>query len=178
MNGKIIAAALVVPALMVGAAVYYLQVYGYYRDVAPNGSDDVTLVNAETGEAEVIPYADFRAIDADSSPIRYRACFTTTLGEAALAETYQDYPEAEPLIAPGWFGCFDAEEIGGALEDGGAMAFLSKPEVHYGIDRVVAILPDGRGFAWNQINRCGTVVFDGNPAPEGCPEPPDGVARQ
>ncbi len=47
--------------------------------------------------------------------------------------------------------------------------------VQYGIDRVVAILPDGRGFVWHQINRCGEVVFRGDAAPEGCPPPPESV---
>lgn len=91
---------------------------------------------------------------------------------------YTPYPDAEPLVAPDWFDCFDAGAVGAALQDGTATAWLSVPEVHYGIDRVVAILPDGRGVAWHQINRCGEVVFDGNPAPEGCAEPPEGVARR
>lgn len=175
MTGKLLAIVIVVSALIVGIAVYYLQIYAFYDEVAANGTDDVVLTNLVTGEPEPILYEDFRAIDADSSPIRYRACFTTTMSEALLSETYQDYPEAEPLVAPGWFDCFDAEEIGGALEDGGALAFLSIRDVHYGIDRVVAILPDGRGFAWHQINGCGAVVFDGQAAPEGCAPPPEGV---
>jgi hypothetical protein len=46
--------------------------------------------------------------------------------------------------------------------------------VSYGIDRIVAITEDGRGYVWHQINDCGEVVFDGEPAPENCPEPPEG----
>ena len=65
-------------------------------------------------------------------------------------------------------------EVGTALENGEAIAFLSVENVTYGIDRVAAILPDGRGVLWHQINRCGEVVFDGRPAPENCPEPPEG----
>ena len=41
------------------------------------------------------------------------------------------------------------------------------------IDRIVAVFPDGRGYAWHQINACGEVVFDGDPAPEGCPPVPE-----
>jgi hypothetical protein len=89
-----------------------------------------------------------------------------------LTETYQPYEGAEPLVAPGWFDCFDADEIGAALSEGTAMAFMGTENQSYGIDRIVAILPDGRGFAWHQINHCGEVVFDGRPAPEDCPEPP------
>jgi hypothetical protein len=46
--------------------------------------------------------------------------------------------------------------------------------VIYGVDRVVAITEDGRGYVWHQINRCGEVVFDGQAAPDDCPEPPQG----
>ena len=55
------------------------------------------------------------------------------------------------------------------------MAFLGEENITYGIDRVIAVMPDGRGFGWNQINACGEVVFDGDAAPEGCPTPPEGA---
>ena len=42
--------------------------------------------------------------------------------------------------------------IGAALESGEALAFLSEPEIHPGVDRVVAVFPDGRAFAWHQLN--------------------------
>jgi hypothetical protein len=29
---------------------------------------------------------------------------------------------------------------------------LSEPEIHPGVDRVVAVFPDGRAFAWHQLN--------------------------
>ena len=50
----------------------------------------------------------------------------------------------------------------------------SQKRISYGIDRIVAIYPDGRGYAWHQINACGEVVFDGQPAPENCPPKPEG----
>ncbi len=159
-------------ALIAGAAMYYLQIYAFYDEVVPTGTDDVQLTSLVTGQPEPILYEDFQAIDADSSPIRYRACFTTPLSQAMLTETYQPYEGAEPLVAPGWFDCFDADEIGAALSEGTALAFMGTENHSYGIDRIVAILPDGRGFAWHQINHCGEVVFDGRPAPEDCPEPP------
>jgi hypothetical protein len=83
-------------------------------------------------------------------------------------------PDAVPLNAPGWFDCFDAAEIGAALLRGDARAILSRENVPYGIDRVIALYPDGRGFAWTQINHCGDVVFDGRPAPADCPPRPGG----
>lgn len=172
--GKFLAGLIVVVALVAGAAMYYLQVYYFYQTVNATGVGDVQLTSLVTGQPETVIYDGFRAIDADSSPIRYRACFTTTMRAPILTETYEIYEEAEPLTAPGWFDCYNAQEIGKALEEGHALAFLGQRDVVYGVDRVVAILDDGRGFVWHQINRCGKVVFDGQPAPEGCPAPPQG----
>ncbi len=173
MKGTTVAGFIFAIALLAGAAMYYLQVYAYYEEVPATGTDDVQLTALASGVAEPILYENFQAIDADSSPIRYRACFTTPTSAQTLSETYQAYPGAEPLVAPGWFDCFDAKEVGYALEDGKAAAFMGEENFEYGIDRVVAILPDGRGFVWHQINRCGEVVFDGRPEPEGCPPKPE-----
>ncbi|KAA0912096.1 histidine kinase [Aquicoccus porphyridii] len=169
MSGKIIAGFIVIVSLIAGAAIYYLQVYAYYEEVTPIGTGDVMLTTMTTGAPEPIVYDEFRAINADSSPIRYRACFTTTLGLDALRTSYERYDGAEPRVAPHWFSCFDAKEIGRALETGAAHAFMGTSNIEYGIDRVVAVMPDGRGFVWHQINHCGEVVFDGRPAPEDCP---------
>jgi len=76
-------------------------------------------------------------------------------------------------VAPRWFDCFDAGEIGRALEEGRAVAYLGASNDPYGVDRIVAVYPDGRAFAWTQLNRCGEVVFDGDPVPDGCPPPPE-----
>lgn len=171
MNGARIAiSAIVVSALIAGIALYYLQVYAFYDEVT-DGGVELTPVNSDV--AEPILFADFQAIDADSSPLRYRACFTTQMSEAMLTETYKIYDAAEPRVAPDWFECFDADAIGAALEDGTATAYLGEENVQYGIDRVVGIMSDGRGFVWHQINGCGEVVFDGRRAPEGCPTPPE-----
>jgi hypothetical protein len=172
--GKILAGFIVVTALVAGIALYYLQVYAYYDEVVATGADDVQMTTLAGGEPEAVLYDAFRAIDSESSPIRYRACFRTSMSQAMMSETYTPYEDAVPLIAPKWFDCFDAVAIGEALEQGEAMAFLGAKDFHYGIDRVVAVLPDGRGFVWHQINRCGEVVFDGEPAPEDCPTPPEG----
>lgn len=173
--GKVLALAILISALAAGVSMYYLQVYHYYEPLAATGQDDVQLTSLSSQMPEPVLYDDFEGIDADSSPIRYRACFTTTMSLSMLTETYVPYPRAEPLTAPGWFDCFDAEEIGAALQDGTALAFLGTKDVEYGIDRIVAITEDGRGYVWQQINECGEVVFDGNPVPEECPTPPEGV---
>ncbi|SDO44901.1 hypothetical protein SAMN05216196_105338 [Lutimaribacter pacificus] len=171
--GKFLAGMIVICALAAGIGIYYLQIYAFYEPVAATGSDDVQMTVMATGQPEPILYEDFQAIDATSSPIRYRACFTTTMSQAMMSETYQPYDNAVPLEAPGWFDCFDAGEIGTALTDGQALAFMGTENITYGVDRIVAILPDGRGFVWHQINHCGELVFDGQPTPEDCPEPPE-----
>lgn len=170
--GKFLAILILGAAALGGGAMYYLQVYGYYTEIPAVGPADVQATALTTGQPQPLPHADFRAIDSDSSPIRYRACFTTTLGLDDLSATYQTYQGAIPLTAPYWFDCFDAREIGTALESGQARAFMGTENIRYGIDRVIAVLPDGRGFVWQQINRCGEVVFDGQPAPADCPAPP------
>ncbi len=173
MIGKILAGAILITALVAGAAMYYLQVYHFYDEVAATGTDDVQLVSLVSGQSEPVLYDNFTAIDASSSPIRYRACFTTTMSTAMLTETYVLYDKAEPLTAPDWFDCFDAETLGARLEEGTALAFLGEKDVHYGIDRIVAVADDGRGYVWHQINDCGAVVFDGKPVPESCPAKPE-----
>lgn len=171
--GRIVVVALLLTALAMGAGMYYLQVYGYYRELTPEQAGPVTLILKGNDHGEPIPVSDLRAIDSDSSPIRYRACFTVQEPLATLEQKFEPYDHPTPLNAPGWFDCFKAGEIGDALDSGQARAFLSVKDLHYGIDRVVAVLPDGRGFAWQQINPCGEVVFNGEPAPEGCPPVPE-----
>ena len=165
-------AGLVVIALIAGAALYYLQVYAYYEDVSDQ-IESVQLTSIATGEAEGILSDNIQAINSDSSPIRFRACFDTGLSLALMTETYEIYDDAEPRVAPGWFDCFDAERIGTDLADGQAVAFLGQTNIEYGIDRVVAVYPDGRAYAWHQINFCGEVVFDGDPVPAECPPIPE-----
>jgi hypothetical protein len=172
MSGKIIGIVLLSLGLLAGATMYWLQVYAFYDDVAlaeDGGSVTLKLTTSE-GATLDLPAREFRGIDADSSPIRFRACFVADLPpDTDLAV----YPDALPLNAPGWFDCFDAAAIGADLAAGAATAFLGEENVLYGIDRVLAIYPDGRAYAWHQINRCGEDVFDGKPAPEGCPPPPE-----
>jgi hypothetical protein len=99
--GKFLAVAILISAVVAGAAMYYLQVYHFYEEVAATGTDDVQLTSLVTGAPEPVLYDAFQAIDADSSPIRYRACFTTPMRHPMLTETYELYERAEPLNAPG-----------------------------------------------------------------------------
>ena len=173
MSARVLILAILITAAVAGMSMYYLQVYAFYDELSAEEVGPVTLVPEGSDTGEPIAVADLRAIDSNSSPIRFRSCFTTSEPLDALARRYTPYEGPEPLNAPGWFDCFDARAIGEALEMGEARAFLSVKDVRYGIDRIVAVLPDGRGFAWHQINACGEVVFNGEPPPPGCPPVPE-----
>ncbi len=139
-------------ALLAGGAIYYLQEYAYYQPVVFTPGDEIELTALVSGQPEPIPVADLQGIDATSSPLRFRACFTTPVDQPTLTEGFKVYDNAVPLNAPSWFDCFDAAKIGAALESGEAIAFLGQAEIAPQIDRVVAVFPDGRAFAWHQIN--------------------------
>ena len=108
---------IVASAVFAGAALYYLQVYAYYVEVTAEVAK-VQMTSVVSGVPEPILFENYKGIDSDSSPIRYRACFDTQLSQAMLTETYVTYQGATPLVAPGWFDCFDAVTIGDAIESG------------------------------------------------------------
>ena len=110
-----------------------------------------TLAGEHPGRLHVLPLdvADLQGIDASSAPNRWRACFRLTAPLPAAAEAFA---KPEPSYAPGWFDCFDADQIGADLESGAAKAYLSQPEIRPDVDRVIAVYPDGRAYGWHQIN--------------------------
>lgn len=152
MNGKLVGGFIVITAAIAGAAIYYLQEYAYYTKVAFQTGKEIELTLIDSGLPEPILAENIEGVDADSSPLRFRACFHTPLTQAMLTETYQSYAGATPLNGPSWFGCFDAARIGEALERGEALAFLSQSNIAPQIDRVVAVFPDGSAYAWHQIH--------------------------
>ncbi len=161
MSGKVIALFLAAVAVVTAASVYYLQVFYYYERVESEGFVLQTQGDARSAEARNI-----EAIDATSSPIRFRACFDTDLTPEVEALSY---PDAVPLTAPFWFGCFDADRLGAKLADGTARAFLGQKNIAYGADRIVAITAEGRGYVWHQLNNCGELAYDGTRIGEDCP---------
>nr|WP_154336831.1 DUF6446 family protein [Paracoccus sp. S-4012] len=144
---------LLLVALLTGVAVWYLQVYAFYDPVDEpwnelTGAQEIVLTDA-SGAEHPVAITDFRAIDASSSPIRYRACFEI---DPALAATAQPYEGATPLNGPNWFHCYSARALTADLESGAATAYLGQAEVRPDVDRVIAVYPDGRAFAWHQLN--------------------------
>lgn len=144
---------------------YYVQVYAYYDRLEPRIS--VTL-DLPDGGATRLSIADFEGIDADSSPLRLRACFTVLQPVMDLPP----YPSPTPLNAPRWFSCFDASAIAADLDASRASAHLVEGNFRFGFDHVMALYPDGRAFLWAQMNDCGQAHFDGRALPAGCPPAP------
>jgi len=141
----------VLTALVAGVAVYYLQEYAYYSEAAFEPGREIMLTPIESDLPEPILAEGIIGIDAESSPLRFRACFRTPLTQGMLSETYRAYEGATPLNAPSWFDCFDAQAIGVGLENGEALAFLSQSDIAPDVDRVVAVFADGRAYAWHQF---------------------------
>ncbi len=166
MTGRLAVVLIALAALLGGGTMYYLQVYAYYER-SQGGA--VALAPAGGGAPVVVPATEVAAIDAGSSPLRYRACFSQDLDPAA----FEPYPSAAPTVGPGWFGCYDAGEADAAIEAGEAVAVLATRDVTYGVDRVAALFADGRGMIWHQLNRCGEAVYGGREPPAGCPTPPE-----
>ncbi|MCV6586080.1 MAG: DUF6446 family protein [Marinibacterium sp.] len=169
MSGKLVGSIIIALALIAGAALYYLQIYAFYSPVPDNGH--AVVLASDTGPVPV-PYTGFQAIDAESSPIRYRACFDTGF-DPATTPGLIEMPGLDPRNAPGWFDCFDAKTIADDIAAGTARVYLSAKNIAYGVDRVVALTDDGRGYAWHELNDCGEKSYDGTVVGETCPDRPD-----
>lgn len=146
--GRIATIGLALTALASGAGVWYAQQYGYYEPIDPASPDAAVPIQTVEGPSR-LNMTDFQAIDADSSPIRWRACFRI---QGDLPADAVPFPAATPLNGPFWFDCYDAARIGADLESGAARAFLSQSEIRPDVDRVLAIYPDGRAYGWQQFN--------------------------
>ena len=173
MKGKYLISGGAIFTVLFAAALWWAQTRAYYEPVPADAPAARILVTTLSGTLEPLPIADFEGIDAYTSPLRFRGCFTTPLSLAEMDAAYQPYPDATPLGTPGWFDCFDAETLTAALADGTARAYLSEANYVYGFDRVIMVTETGQAYAWHQTNPCGRAVFDGDPAPEGCPAPPE-----
>lgn len=147
MTGRIAAIAIVLSAAITAVAVWYLQVFGFYDRVEDAEISVMTEAGPRTLKTE-----EFQGIDADSSPLRFRGCFALAEDQAPILANATPAADPVPLVAPGWFDCFDAEAIGTALERGEGAALLGTRNIRDGVDRIVALFPDGRGYVWHQLN--------------------------
>lgn len=151
MRGSIVAGGLVLAMAVAGVGAWYAQTRAYYEPVVFALGEGILLTPIAGGGPEPILAEGLTGIASRTSPIGFRACFTTPMSLALLSETYVAYPRAIPLTTPEWFDCFDAAAIGAALQSGEALAFLSVEGIANNVDRVVAVYPDGRAYAWQQI---------------------------
>ncbi|MEM7498027.1 MAG: DUF6446 family protein [Pseudomonadota bacterium] len=138
MNGKWLMGGLLGFTAIFAVGLWYAQFYAFYSEIEAEGVEIA---------GRIYPVTGFEGIDATTSPLKLRACFT--LPEAPDAPSY---PRAEPLVAPGWFDCFDAEALARALAAGEAQAFLAASGEYDGTERVVLRFPDGRAYMWRQLD--------------------------
>lgn len=157
MNGKLMVGGIVAVALAAGAGLWYSQTYAYYE--RQDGLNEVFAYG------DAFPVTNYRGIDANTSPLKLRACFTVDW-DYFPSDEFRDV--AEPLTAPSWFDCFDAEAISKDIEAGNAVAILAEKNVPFGFSRFIAQYPDGNAYMWRQINACGQAQFDGEDLPEDC----------
>ncbi len=151
MSGKLLMGLLLLVAALMGGGLWYSQNYAYY-DVSEPADFTMTMTHVGSLETLDILANDFTILDADTSPLKFRACFTVENSIPMLTETYVIYDTPTPLRPPAWFGCFDYQRLTEDLESGEALAFLSQHNIVDGVDRVIAVYGDGRAFAWHQLN--------------------------
>ena len=158
--GKVVVIALLAVCLLGGVGIWYTQTRAFWDRV----EGPVTLGI----EGRPLEATGVEAIASASSPLGFRACFRHRLDPAAVDAAPR--PAPAPTVAPGWFPCFDAGEVAGLLERGGARAFTARKNAQFGVDRIVALAPDGRGWAWHELNECGRRSYDGTAVGEACPD--------
>jgi hypothetical protein len=147
-SGRWIVVAILGITALFAAGMWYAQTRAYYQTV--NSAD--LVITTPGGDVLPLPHADFRGVDAETSPLRFRACFTLDEeGMARIAEA-ATHMDPVPLVAPAWFDCYDAAELTAAIERSEARAVLSLHEIARGVDRIIAVYPDGRAYAWQQLN--------------------------
>ena len=140
MNGKYVITGLVAFVFLFGLALWWSQNHAYYEETE---ADEAAIVIA----GNTYTVTEWKSIDAASSPLKMRACFL-------IRETIEALPALapEPLVAPGWFGCFNAEVIAENLTSDYAKAYVAERNDPHGFDRIVAVFPGGRAYMWRQPN--------------------------
>ncbi len=139
-NGKYVATGLVGFTLLFGLVFWWFQSHAFYTEIQA-GEYTVNIAG------QVYPVTEWKGIDASSSPLKMRACFL-------ILEPIEALPAMapEPLLAPGWFRCFNAETIAENLASGYARAYLAERDNPHGFDRIVAVFPGGRAYMWRQLS--------------------------
>jgi Family of unknown function (DUF6446) len=141
-NGKYVITGLLGFIFLFALALWWFQTRVFFQEFQ---ADTVEIAGT------VYPVARWKGVDSNSSPLQLRACFV-------IDEPFEALPalEPEPLVAPGWFKCFNARVIEENLESGYAKAFIAARNEPPGFDRIIAVFPGGRAYMWRQLN--GTIA--------------------
>jgi hypothetical protein len=136
-SGKYVVVGLVGFAFLFGMAFWWFQSHAFYEET---WSEEVTI------DSVIYPVMRWRGVTSTSSPLKMRACFVIRGRiDAPLA------PEPEPLVAPGWFKCFNARYIAENLASGYGTAYVAERNDPRGFDRIVAVFPGGNAYMWRQL---------------------------
>ena len=127
--------------VLFGITLYYFQVFAFYEKV-----NSVTQIKVLNRAVEVTNYT---GIDSSTSGLKLRGCFKADPKDFS-GLTLASNPT--PLSAPFWFECFDNVKLQRDLNKGLLKGFMAKENEKDGIDRIVAIYPNGDGFQWRQLN--------------------------
>lgn len=144
MNGRslMIVAGVLLAAFTV--ALWHFQFHAFYEDLP----QEPLLV-----QGTEYPVKTWQGTDASSSPLKRRICVTFEPETVArFAAEHAPVPDAEPLVAPEWFDCFNAKQITRDIAAGKASAYLMGTSEFDGVDEFVAVYPDGRGFVWRALD--------------------------
>ena len=165
MSGNVFVVLLTSFALVFGLALWYFQNYAYYEK---NNLNNITMTLLNSGKEEPAKFNNIQSINSQTSPLKFRSCFELQSDGSSWLDKYLPYENATPLRPPSWFNCFNVEKITSDLKLGLAKSYLSKANIEYGIDRVIAVYPNGLAYSWHQINACGSASFSGDALPKHC----------
>ena len=142
-NGTILAGGIVLVGTIFGAGMWYMQQRGYYQPVS--GIETVTV----NGQSFAV--SGYEGADGTVTPLKLRGCFMLDDPDGAIAAG-EPFADAVPLTTPDWIECFDEEAILADLRAGSATGIMAGQDEGDGADLIMAIYPDGRGYAWRQPN--------------------------
>jgi hypothetical protein len=138
-KGSYVVVGLVGFTIVFGLVFWWFQEHAFYEETKA-GSYEVEIAG------QIYPVTKWNGITSDSSPLKMRACFVIREDFEALAAI-----APEPLVAPGWFKCFNAQVIEENLVSGYAKAYVAERNDPKGFDRIVAVFPGGRSYMWRQL---------------------------
>lgn len=143
MNGRTVLVIGGVLLLLFTAGLWYTQFHAFYYDLQ---REPLVIGGVE------YPVETWVGTDASSSPLKRRVCLTLR-GDVAeqILGAHPVLDDAEPLVAPDWFDCFDAGRIDRDIASGAAKVIKMGPSGFDGVDNYIALYPGGEGYVWRQI---------------------------